>query len=229
MKLFSRRTFRLLAPLLAGGALIAGVACGTDTEIVVQTGADEHETPRRDHRTARTGETVKALGPRYRPKRHLPDNLPAREVDRSDRSPRWWRAWQTARRPERLTTHPERRAPLGCVFVSATCSASCLEFVPRNQLDVRRAMMHLVNHDPAFAIPRTPTPVNPTAVSRHENRSPHVGRCKGAFPPGTTDDRAAFGKGLVRDAKNVIRLKWQGVDEWVRKHGYRLRRRHLIA
>ena len=37
MKLFSRRTFRLLAPLLAGGALIAAIACGTDTEVVVQT------------------------------------------------------------------------------------------------------------------------------------------------------------------------------------------------
>ena len=42
MKLFSRRTFRLLAPLLAGGALIAGVACGTDT-IVVQTVIVEKE------------------------------------------------------------------------------------------------------------------------------------------------------------------------------------------
>jgi len=43
MKLFSRRTFRLLTPLLAGGALIAAVACGTDTEIVVQTVIVEKE------------------------------------------------------------------------------------------------------------------------------------------------------------------------------------------
>jgi ABC-type transport system substrate-binding protein len=43
MKLFSRRTFRLLAPLLAGGALIATVACGTDTEVVVQTVIVEKE------------------------------------------------------------------------------------------------------------------------------------------------------------------------------------------
>jgi ABC-type transport system substrate-binding protein len=45
MKLFSRRTFRLLAPLLAGGALIAAIACGgTDTEtIVVQTVIVEKE------------------------------------------------------------------------------------------------------------------------------------------------------------------------------------------
>lgn len=43
MKLFSRRAFRLLTPLLAGGALIAAIACGTDTEIVVQTVVVEKE------------------------------------------------------------------------------------------------------------------------------------------------------------------------------------------
>ncbi|MCH8223381.1 MAG: hypothetical protein IH868_08235 [Chloroflexi bacterium] len=34
MKLFSRRYIRLLAPLLAGGAVLAAIACGTDTETV---------------------------------------------------------------------------------------------------------------------------------------------------------------------------------------------------
>ncbi|MCH7735135.1 MAG: hypothetical protein IH961_07955, partial [Chloroflexi bacterium] len=34
MKLFSRRYIRLLAPLLAGGAALAAIACGTDTETV---------------------------------------------------------------------------------------------------------------------------------------------------------------------------------------------------
>jgi len=45
MKLFSRRTFRLLTPLLAGGALIAAIACGgeaTET-IVIQTVVVEKE------------------------------------------------------------------------------------------------------------------------------------------------------------------------------------------
>ena len=38
IKLFSRRYIRLLAPLVAGGAALAVIACGTDTEtIVVQT------------------------------------------------------------------------------------------------------------------------------------------------------------------------------------------------
>ncbi|NQW17854.1 MAG: hypothetical protein HQ478_10265 [Chloroflexi bacterium] len=43
MNLFSSRTFRLLTPLLAGGALIAAVACGTTTETVVQTVIVEKE------------------------------------------------------------------------------------------------------------------------------------------------------------------------------------------
>ncbi|MCH8223382.1 MAG: hypothetical protein IH868_08240, partial [Chloroflexi bacterium] len=38
MKLFSRRYIRLLAPLLAGGAALAAISCGSDTEtIVIQT------------------------------------------------------------------------------------------------------------------------------------------------------------------------------------------------
>ena len=43
MNLFSRRTFRLLAPLMAGGALIAAVACGGDTETIIQTVIVEKE------------------------------------------------------------------------------------------------------------------------------------------------------------------------------------------
>ncbi|MCH7738729.1 MAG: hypothetical protein IIC93_01110 [Chloroflexi bacterium] len=44
MKLFSRRYLRLLAPLVAGGAALAVIACGSDTEtIVVQTVIVERE------------------------------------------------------------------------------------------------------------------------------------------------------------------------------------------
>ena len=44
MKLFSRRYIRLLVPLLAGGAALAAVACGSDTvETVIQTVIVERE------------------------------------------------------------------------------------------------------------------------------------------------------------------------------------------